>query len=1290
MATPERQELLRNAVEFLVDPKTQPSPLAQRVQFLEAKGLSGAEIEEAMRQAASKQPVARPAPQPYGPAPYAPVYGPAPYIAQPPQGQWDWRDYFITGVVSGTVAYGAVALFRKYVLPHLQPPSSTAYEADRDALTAQFDAAEALLKEIQAETAAVRTAVEEQNEKVAKVTHDVEEVVKEMREGEAQTRDEMREIRDEVNNVREMLPKMIEKNKESQTESLAELQQELKSLKALLLSRGPSTGSGFSTPVLPPKPSIPSWQLAGNSSYGMSSVPITPDPVATPSSAPVINGKGKENMFSQFRQAVESLAQHSPKPSLDSSAEDHASRSSQDSVRPSLSSSQLAEKTLTTQRSGSPGPGGSSPARTTSSPDGAARLAHRSTLEDRLRAKFAVGDASNSSSPITSSRTSPAPTVVLDHPLSPTSVPLPESPAPRADSTDPFHATSIPLPDSPAPEVNSSVVDISYLSLSEAASAVAGTGSAARPSEPESQFAEQQEFDPLRAVVSLERKQDAGESVVSDAHSLTNPEEVTDIVEDDKTPQPPLKAATPGQHSASQEDATNVQVDTPDLAGADSEHTPTSRAATAGEEEGRPPTATANEEEHYQPEEMESADEVSSETKDPTPGTKNAPTDVDSSVVVGKEGESTHEADAVDVINAVDIIKEVEATEGTDAVDGDNAVDADVTVPERKSSGLDVEALQKRLKLVEQRFADVSTSFKRLQAEKIAADRVLKELTPLETLQEADALRDYLQNMNMKVEMTQDEIKRLTGKLTRQDERIEELRDIHRLESKSQSDLIDKLRNQVEEAEALLKASHSSTTALEEESAKRKADIERLEREVEKAKGLAKEEEEKRVKAIALLKTVRQKLVKAEKERDDVTKEVQVIKEKDKEEREKEKAERLALQSEIQKLNAERETAILSLRSQFDKESAAVKEQYEREIAMLKGQYELEAIAAKASYTKELDTKNSRISELESSVQRLAGDKDELFDQLQIRQAELESSQSHLESLEGQCTELQYQLREVNDRAALLTEELAEAQREQSTKVHSAGPTPEEVTRLLSATEVKYESRISDLRHQLQVVERERDESEAEWSKKLSEKAKELEALKGTLTMSARSREQESESASTLKTEIEELKEEIRQQQTRIVDLQRQAMKVTETEDMMKMQLSDVNMRATLLQQHLEEVKNRESQLRAANKTMREELRKVQSSAALLERQRGPGVGYWAARQDSSSEARSPRSSIDTGSRPSSPSVDKSDEEVNIEYLRNIILQFLEHKEMRPHLVRILSTILRFTPQETRRLVAKV
>lgn len=186
-----------------------------------------------------------------------------------------------------------------------------------------------------------------------------------------------------------------------------------------------------------------------------------------------------------------------------------------------------------------------------------------------------------------------------------------------------------------------------------------------------------------------------------------------------------------------------------------------------------------------------------------------------------------------------------------------------------------------------------------------------------------------------------------SSQFTGQDERLEELRDIHHLESKSLTDQIDKLKGQVEEAEKLLKASQSSTSQVEQESAKRKAEIDRLHGELSKATNTAKEEEEKRTKAIALLKTVRQKLVKAEKERDDALKEIGTVKEAEKAEREKERAERAKLQAEIEKVNSERETALQGMRAHFDKELTTMKEKYEKELAALRGQFELEAITTK-------------------------------------------------------------------------------------------------------------------------------------------------------------------------------------------------------------------------------------------------------------------------------------------------------------------------------------------------------
>jgi peroxin-14 len=81
---------------------------------------------------------------------------------------------------------------------------------------------------------------------------------------------------------------MIEKTKDSEKQSLAELQQELKSLKALLLSRP--------APVLPfgiGRPSIPAWQLATPTP---SSDTVTSGGSPPPVSGSVDKGKAPERM----------------------------------------------------------------------------------------------------------------------------------------------------------------------------------------------------------------------------------------------------------------------------------------------------------------------------------------------------------------------------------------------------------------------------------------------------------------------------------------------------------------------------------------------------------------------------------------------------------------------------------------------------------------------------------------------------------------------------------------------------------------------------------------------------------------------------------------------------------------------------------------------------------------------------------------------------------------------------------------------------------------------------------
>jgi len=259
-----RVELLQNAVDFLADSKTQESPLVQRIQFLESKGLTQPEIDIVLREASVRRNATSPSEASY--APGFTNYSSSTYgFNQPaPIPQRDWRDYFIIAVVSGGLMYGAMAVARKYLFPHLQPPTQTQYEHDSSLLAAQFDAIEEQLKVLQADCDATRQASEAQRERVAAVVGEIESTVQEMKESDGRYKDQLREIREEVDVIRDMVPKMLEKNKEGSNASLLELQQELKSLRTLLVnSTTRPLGSGGPTlPAGSVRPTIPAWQLS--------------------------------------------------------------------------------------------------------------------------------------------------------------------------------------------------------------------------------------------------------------------------------------------------------------------------------------------------------------------------------------------------------------------------------------------------------------------------------------------------------------------------------------------------------------------------------------------------------------------------------------------------------------------------------------------------------------------------------------------------------------------------------------------------------------------------------------------------------------------------------------------------------------------------------------------------------------------------------------------------------------------------------------------------------------------
>ncbi|GAA5979380.1 hypothetical protein JCM11641_005018 [Rhodosporidiobolus odoratus] len=272
--------LLSSAISFLRDPSTSTSPLAQRIQFLESKGLNQQEIQQALAQAQapSFSPVlpSRPAGGAY---PAQPGHGGYAGYGQAREYEKDWRDWFVMGVVGGGVGWLAVKLAQKFLLPSLQPPSESDLEASQRALEAKYDEASALLRTLQESTDAVAASLDEQKESVEKELDEVKKAVAEMREGERRRDEWAKKVEAQVEDMARSLPGLLDKQHSTSSASLNELQTELKSLKSLLLARrltpGSPSFSGSASPAASPSasslpfnikpPGLPAWQMKGNS-----------------------------------------------------------------------------------------------------------------------------------------------------------------------------------------------------------------------------------------------------------------------------------------------------------------------------------------------------------------------------------------------------------------------------------------------------------------------------------------------------------------------------------------------------------------------------------------------------------------------------------------------------------------------------------------------------------------------------------------------------------------------------------------------------------------------------------------------------------------------------------------------------------------------------------------------------------------------------------------------------------------------------------------------------------------
>lgn len=216
-----------------------------------------------------------------------------------------------------------------------------------------------------------------------------------------------------------------------------------------------------------------------------------------------------------------------------------------------------------------------------------------------------------------------------------------------------------------------------------------------------------------------------------------------------------------------------------------------------------------------------------------------------------------------------------------------------------------------------------------------------------------------------------------------------------------------------------------------------------------------------------------------------------------------------------------------------------------------------------------------------------------------MRQAEVESLQSHVESLQSGTSELQFQLRQATERIALLSDELSEARREEEYREHKSRNAAEESSRVRSL-EARYETKINQLTTQVSLLEKERDAVESDLSRVIQQRTQEIDVLKRRIEDSALSSGETQNEVAGLKAEVAQLKQQISSYKSQFSLLEEQKDRTSELEvsryykitqnftkikkALIRENSEEFEARSAALERSVKEAKEREAHIRSLNK----------------------------------------------------------------------------------------------------------
>ncbi|KAJ2047946.1 peroxisomal membrane protein pex14 [Coemansia sp. S16] len=280
-----REDIVESAVRFLADPKVQSSTLAKKVSFLETKGLTNAEIEDALARAKNHHTTSEgqqadgTVATRSGGGP-APVYGYAQPLAPPvapPRPHLDWKDYFIAAVVAGGLGYGLYMLAIKYIRPMLLArDDNRRLEEEKKLLVEQNELTRKQLEALSESTTRILDTIARQSQKTTDAIEGMAAVMDKISEQEIERNSSARRLQITLEDLQRETSALSSKMAKSGTTSVADVQSDIRSLRSLLLSRRvPAYGS--SPAARPTTPSVTNAATSGSPDRSLNASPLLPE-----------------------------------------------------------------------------------------------------------------------------------------------------------------------------------------------------------------------------------------------------------------------------------------------------------------------------------------------------------------------------------------------------------------------------------------------------------------------------------------------------------------------------------------------------------------------------------------------------------------------------------------------------------------------------------------------------------------------------------------------------------------------------------------------------------------------------------------------------------------------------------------------------------------------------------------------------------------------------------------------------------------------------------------------------